>query len=396
MKGKIALLLVILALYLGAAFGIYYMVSNGTLKRTPAASPEDKGKDVSMYLSAAQAFLETKLVRPDGHIDLYVPVGWDGSEDYFNTNSEAVSYYLLWKANEGDKEGFDKELDFVEQKMLHPELGYMMWRVQGDGTVVDDGANIASDADLRAIKALLIAEERWNDERYTNLIDKLAYGLEKVAITEDGYLSPYGGASGPDSGWTADEVWLSYSDFTVFRELAQRRGEPWKTLNAKMKEAVLDPQIHNGLYNSMLTNLRAYGNGIDGGKYAINSLWIMVRAAESGDPELMESAKESLEFYKKQYQINAELYAEYGSNGDPLSPGDSPWVYALVGRAAVALDDKEFAGEMIDKLISKQVLDQQSSYYGGFPEGSLGEMRIGQFTVQESILTLQDYEKMEV
>jgi len=47
-----------------------------------------------------------------------------------------------------------------------------------------------------------------------------------VGVTKEGYLAPYGGVSGENATWTANEVWLSYSDFTVFRALAERRELP--------------------------------------------------------------------------------------------------------------------------------------------------------------------------
>ncbi|HLP79477.1 MAG TPA: hypothetical protein VK158_02500, partial [Acidobacteriota bacterium] len=158
-----------------------------------------------------------------------------------------------------------------------------------------------------------------------------------------------------------------------------------------MKDAVLGAQIQNGLYNSMLTQSRHYGNGIDAGGYSINSLWIMVRNAESGDLQLMESANKSLQFYRNKMVIDSELYAQYDSTGNPLSPTDTPWVYALVARAAIALNDREFSDLMIEKLLEHQNLDSQSWLYGSFPEGYAQDTRVGQFTMQESILSLQDY-----
>ena len=140
-----------------------------------------------------------------------------------------------------------------------------------------------------------------------------------------------------------------------------------------------------------MTKDRIYGNSIDAGGYSINSMWMMVRNAESKDADLMKSARRSLQFYKDKFMTDTELYAQYDSNGDSLSPQDNPWVYALVGRAAIALDDKGFSQLMIQKLIEHQVSDNQSILFGSFPEGYGNETKVGQFTMQESILTLQDF-----
>lgn len=400
-KGKVFVLFGILMVYIMMGVSLRLAVSAGLIEKAPLAIVELEGTDaiadsspksVAMSLQSAQSFFEKNMVNENGHVNLYISPGEKSLQDY-NTNSEAVSYYLLWLAQSGNKAAFDKELEFMQSKMLHPKYGYLMWRLQENDTVVDDGSNIATDADLRAIKALIIAEKKWNDKKYTKLIDRIAAGVEKLGITQDVYLAPYAGVSGEDSVWKANEIWLSYADFTVFRELSQRRGQIWTTVYNNMKNAVLKGQIHNGLYNSMLTESRQYGNGIDSGGYSINSMWIMVRNAESGDKDLLASANKSLHFYRQKFAIDAELYSMYGSNGDAMSPSDTPWVYALVGRAAIALGDEEFSDKMIVKLIEHQITNPASSIYGSFPEGKGNYQRIGQFTLQESILTMQDYLK---
>ena len=98
------------------------------------------------------------------------------------------------------------------------------------------------------------------------------------------------------------------------------------------------------------------------------------------------------EFYKKKFAQDGELYSLYSSNGDALSPSDTPWAYALVGRAAIELGDKDFAEKMVNKMLDKQVMDS-SQLYGSFPEGIKNGVRVGQFTMQESILTLQQFIK---
>lgn len=401
---KAAVLALLVIVYLISAVGFQALLSAGILKKMPKTIMEFERQenesifldnDVGFNLHAAQDFLESRLVRENKHIDLYYTVipgqEFSGKEQ---TNSEAMSYYLLWAAQEKKKGDFDLALDFIEQKMMHPEFGYMQWRLEDDDTVKGDGANIASDADLRAIKALLIAEEQWGDDRYTQLIGRLAKGLERLAITNDRMLAPYGGVSGSNSSWIANEVWISYADFTVFRELGER-SSIWRNIYSNMKKAALGAQIHNGLYNSELTAQRKYGNGLDEGAYSINSLWIMVRNAESNDKELVESARKSLAFYRQKYGQDGVLYQSYDSSGNPKRKEEAPWVYALVGRAALHLGDGEFSKDMVDELLKYQELGDME-LFGAIIEGDGQYRRVGQFTMQESILTMQDYLKNQV
>jgi mannose/cellobiose epimerase-like protein (N-acyl-D-glucosamine 2-epimerase family) len=297
----------------------------------------------------------------------------------------------MWTAEERNKENFDNALNFIEEKMLHPQEGYIMWRLEHDDTIVTDGANLASDADLRAISALIIAEQQWGDEKYSNRIDLLAQTLERMTITQNKLFAPYAGVSGNEI-WKTEEVWLSYTDFSVFRELANRRGQPWLSVYNNMKKEVLRSQIHNGLYNAGIDKEGKIIN-LDVDQYSVNSLWVMVRSAESGDVDLRKSADKALLFYKNSYQRDGIIYTGYRSDGSPASDQDSPWVYALVGRAAVALGDEDFAADIMKELGKKQIKDQTSEYYGAFPESAEGGKRVGQFTMQESIITIQDFEK---
>lgn len=121
----------------------------------------------------------------------------------------------------------------------------------------------------------------------------------------------------------------------------------------------------------------------------------MVRAAESNDPELENSARRALEFYKESYKQHGIIFTDYNKDGTPASGGDSAWAYALVGRAAIALGDEEFADSMITELLKEQTLDPNSELYGAFLEGPDGEKKVGQFTMQESIITLQAYVAMK-
>ncbi|MBI2144743.1 hypothetical protein HYU18_00295 [Candidatus Woesearchaeota archaeon] len=397
---KVLSLVLMVIAYAIAAVGFRWLADNGVIEKSPPMAALEEGSDtlvefgpetdIVVNLQAAQSFFETSLVQDNGHVNLYLPRDGKSKAQWDNTtNSEAMSYYLLWSAIDGNKETFDHVLNFIEYRMLHPE-GFMMWHLDENDAPVSDGRNIASDADLRAIRALLIAEQKWGGKKYSGLIGSLADGLEKVAITNDTMLAPYGGMSG-NSTWTSEEVWISYSDFVALQALADRRGSPWKDVYANMKNASLGAQIHNGLYNSQLTDKRAYGNGIDNGGYSINSLWIMVRNAESNDQDLKKSARKSLDFYKQRFAKDGKLYASYQSNGEPTGNAESPWVYALVARAAVNLEDWDFSHTLKDKLLEYQDFNASSPFYGAFPEGRKPDLRVGQFTMQETILTLQGF-----
>ncbi len=343
---------------------------------------------VSLKLSLAENFTNNNLVAKDGFVYLSLSTSQSGNVSN-ETNSEALSYILYWTAVDRNKEEFDRELLFVETYMQNPQAKYLMWNIGSNREAVGSGRNVATDADLRTIKALLVANDYWNNKTYQSEINVLAKSLKNIAVTHSNLFAPYGGIDGSGKIWKTDEVWLSYADFTVFRDLAYTTGEPWRSVYHNMKNAYLDAQLPSGLYQSDLSPNGDYSS-LDG-NYSINALWMMVRAAESGDPQLQESAQKALLVYKNSFYKNGEIYTSYTSDGQPASTTDSPWTYALVGRTAIALGDENFSEDLVRKLLTFQNTDMNSSYYGSFVEGSEKAPEATQFTQQESIITLQSY-----
>lgn len=393
-------IIILPVLYILIALLLFSLVATKMIDRLPptqneisfegANFNETLHSEILSRLALAQNFTTNNLIAEDGFVYLYVSKS-NNTLNSNQTNSEALSYALYWTASDRRHVLFNKELSFIEKYMQHPDKKYLMWRLEENRNAIGDGRNSATDAELRAIKALLVANSYWNDKTYEKKINEIAKSLENIAITSDKLFSSYAGVYETGKVWKTEDVWLSYADFTVFRDLAHRRGQPWRSIYQNMKEAVLDSQLSSGLYQTELNKDRTYSSTLDASNHSINSLWIMVRAAESEDKDLQDSARKALNFYKESYNEKNIIYTSYTSEGSPASTSDAPWTYALVGRAAIALGDETFSNQMIGKLITFQNMNQSSFFYGAFVEGSKEEPQATQFTIQESIITLQAY-----
>src|SRR3989338_2957478 len=161
-KSKILALAAILVIYICLGTAFKFALNKGWVEKAPPSPPYMAGADeiinveqsILPNLESAQYFFENNFVRNKGHINLYIAAGRNKNLSDMATNSEAVSYYMLSAANEQNKKKFDAVLDFMESRMIHPNFDYMMWRLDYNDSVSGDGSNIATDADLRAIKAL--------------------------------------------------------------------------------------------------------------------------------------------------------------------------------------------------------------------------------------------------
>ena len=391
---KIALLLLLVMIYIGAAGSLWYLVDQGVIEQTriPGEVVDPRvyiveQAELDASLNAARSYMHEALIREDGHVYLVVSPNRTSPVNDRATNSEAVSYALLWSALLADKDTFDTTLDYIEEQMIHPTFGYLMWRLNEESQAVGDGEHIATDADLRSIRALFIAREHWPDERYERLIDDLADGIERVAITPHGTMAPYAYIS-DGIAYTSEETWLSYADFEAYDLLAHRRGEPWESVKQNMKRHSLEAQLPSGFFYTAVTREGQYSNKLDNGSFSVNMFWLIERSAQSNDPELRRAAQEALDVLETRYLQDTELYAHYDRLGNAISPrADAPWVYPLIGRAAIALDNLALANDMVREIIAAQADN------GGIYEGGAYSPRVTQFTHQESIITLAMYDE---
>jgi hypothetical protein len=118
------------------------------LVTSPVVSEPDERAE-----TAARRFLD-RYVADDGRV-----VRHDQGGD---TVSEGQAYALLLSAAIGDRERFDLVWRWTEANLQRPD-GLLAWH-WADGRVVDPEP--ASDADLDAARALLLAGERFHDRAY--------------------------------------------------------------------------------------------------------------------------------------------------------------------------------------------------------------------------------------
>ncbi|MDR0941490.1 MAG: hypothetical protein LBM68_04610, partial [Bacteroidales bacterium] len=112
-------------------------------------------------------------IKPCGDNELRVV---NNSHNNDLTVSEGVGYGLAIFAYMGEKENFDKLLNYYKARLN--ERGFMNWEYFGCATG-DNKKNAAADADLDVAIALMVAMVQWtNDARYKKELDALLAGFE--------------------------------------------------------------------------------------------------------------------------------------------------------------------------------------------------------------------------
>ncbi|MGI3785748.1 MAG: glycosyl hydrolase family 8 [Janthinobacterium lividum] len=318
----------------------------GTGSATPAPDPGLTGP--------AAAFLQG-YVDPDGRV-----VRRDQGGD---TVSEGQAYALLVAVGSGDAATFRRVWGWTRQHLLRPD-GTLSWR-WADGAVVD--ASSASDADLDAARALVLAGKGFGD------LDLLADGLRlgravldvETVETSDGRVLTAG-------SWATTEPWAldpSYASPAAYAVLGDASGDTrWADLAAGSRAvaahlltaAALPPdwaQVHADGRVEPVPG--AAGRGGQGVRYGYDATRFPLRQAESCSADDRALAARLVPALEQ----SPGSAAERDLGGRPLTSDRS--VVGLEGEAAALAASGDLTAAR-DRMAQAETLQQQSpTYYGG-------------------------------
>lgn len=188
-----------------------------------ARSSSPTGSPVPTSAKSGVTFLST-YVGADGRV-----IRRDQGGD---TVSEGQAYALLLAVSEGDRAMFDRVLSWTDTHLRRSD-GLYSWRWR-DGAVLDPEP--ASDADLDAATALVIAARRFGDVAYAARARELAAAI----LTHETFAagSSIALAAGP---WAVQRRVLnpSYTSPAAFAILGSLTGDPrWDQLSATSRAQI--------------------------------------------------------------------------------------------------------------------------------------------------------------
>ncbi len=213
MSKRVPQLLVALVALFGAIAITVVVVDRGTDGGATPSSPVEIGEQLAPRdeaVRSARRFLDT-YVRSDGRV---VRTGDD------DTVSEGQAYAMLLALAVDDPEIFESVWSWTRTN-LRGESGTLAWRWK-DGAILDP--NAATDADVDAARALLMAAERFDDATYRDDGVALVDALYSENVVEAGDASML--VAGPwatEAPYTWNPSYLSPAAFDV---LAAATGNP--------------------------------------------------------------------------------------------------------------------------------------------------------------------------
>ena len=298
-----------------------------------------------------EKFVLSKLVDGNGGVmDSY------GEEAY---SAESMGLMMEFAADEGDKELFDRELDFLQVHFLNPEYNLAYKALDNNYQPVDGREEATSVDNFRISRALRDARVEWMEIRYKQLYEVISDAIlerlkrDNVLVKEAMW----------DDGFTLSErVGVADPDWDLMKYLAKRQPA-WTIMSVKTLPLVSNCQMDNSLFwqeYDLRENKCVNAEGETMSKTS-EMLMAAIRFAEFETyPPATELYFKLKEEYDMKGYISNAFDVRYGiGNGE-----ESIAVYALAGRLAVKTGFCSFAEKMEEKVLTYRVEDKDSELYG--------------------------------
>lgn len=291
--------------------------------------------------------------------------------------SESEGLIMLYAVQAGDKPLFEKHFDIIKNMIL--DDGVIMWRVGKQGELLTKTS--ASIDDLRVIRSLVFAYERWKDKKYEKMLKELIYKTKKYQLTPQGLIDYYDS----NTETRAKTINLSYIDLYTMNLLVQI-DDDWEKAAEKGLEIIKD-----GLISEERPLFRKYYDyetksySVDDEINIIDYLKVLLHLSEVGM-----CPNEAIDWLKEQIKTHKALFnSYYTDSAEPASGLQSSAAYAIACRIATNIGDYELYESMKDKLLMFQITEESNLLYGAFGEYITKE--IYSFDNLQALLALQNF-----
>jgi endoglucanase len=360
--------------------------------------------DHQAVLQTSWAAYAGRFIQPDGRV-----IDWESDQ---RTTSEGQAYALLRSVLVDDPDSFNRTLKWAEAnlarlqpgkaKALIDHLWIWKWGHKPDGKWGAIDANFASDADIDACYALILAANRWNRPEYLELARKKLQDLWQFSTLEiqgTRYLLP-----GPTMAFQRDDVVTfnpSYLAPYAFRLFAQvDPSKSWLTLvessyqllerSAALSDVGLPSDwvgldTKTGRYVPLIAPvLTQYG-------FDASRVWWRVTwdAALYNEPRAKAYLERQLSQMRRLWQKDGKIPAQIDLKGNALVDYDATSQYGMLYLAW-----RRIAPELAQQIDQQKLQpryqngfwDNNSAYYtqnlvwfGLFPPESVAKAIAGQF-----------------
>jgi endo-1,4-beta-D-glucanase Y len=329
-----------------------------------AAAPNSQARAVA----ASKRFLK-RYVTSDGRV-VRVDQGGD-------TVGEGQAYGMLMAAAVGDKKRFNLIWDWTQKNLVRPDgLISFLWK---NGHVVDPQA--ASDADLDASRALLVAACRFHQPAYKQQALNLGSAILRVEVGSASFQGAPVLTAGP---WaitppppTVNVSYFSPASFLALR--AASKDSVWGALASSSRaitnkamptEGRLPPDWAHLEGNNVVPIGNPGKSGVQP-SYGFDAVRTLVRMAEDPNPLGREIAARAWPVFE--HQVPTNINVNYTLQGEPIGHVVHPVGLVAAAGAADAAGQRAPRDGLLD---AAEALDRHAPTYYGAAWVALGRLML--------------------
>ncbi|MGL4875249.1 MAG: glycosyl hydrolase family 8 [Clostridium sp.] len=286
--------------------------------------------------------------------------------------SESEGLMLLYYIERNDQEGFNKTFEYIKNNMML-DNGLLSWRIDGD---VKSKVSATID-ELRIIKALIIAGEKWDSLKYRYYAIEISNGLYKN-LKESNLLVDFNDGTG-----NSDKVTLCYIDLLALKYLTNIDFK-WKGIYTESEKILQGGFISDNvpLYRKVY-DIKTKKYDTENVDMLLNTI-ILLNEAEAGV-----DISKSINWIVEKFKTDGAIYSFYNpSTGAVESDVESTSIYANLLQIAEIEKNNELYELALRKLNAYQVLDKKSVLYGGY--GDKKTMEVYSFDNLNALLAYRD------
>ncbi|MBW6409031.1 glycosyl hydrolase family 8 [Clostridium weizhouense] len=264
--------------------------------------------------------------------------------------SESQGIMLLYSLEKNDKILFDKTLEYIKNNMILSN-SLISWRVEGS-LKSDTSATID---DLRIVKALLLAEKRWNIKSYRVMAINISRGIYKELV-DNNVIVDFN-----DRYKMSDVTTLCYLDLETLRMLSDLDSSWKKVLESSVQI------INNGYISDEVPFYKKEFNrkqetyddnqNID----TLLSMIVILNKQENG-----QDISKSIQWIKNRFKADGFISTSYSKDGKAISNIESTSIYSFIVQISSRTNDEELAKLAMNKIRAFQISNFNSPVYGGY------------------------------
>jgi hypothetical protein len=340
------------------------------------APSADRSLETALY----GAYL-SEFFRSDGSVISnkksvsWCPNACIGCDD--DVTSEGVARLVKVAVARGDKQSLDRALGYVRSTMRHPETGYLMWKLNGDGSVGScGGQNSAVDSELILIGALLDADKRWSNQGYGAEARALMESL-KSGLTVNGYVPNCMYSQGGRAAACSQTVFLGYIELPVLKRMCHI-DVFWCGVHTTNKNLMKSAVQGRGMYSTFYVDQNRWSwENAD-----IHPQWLLKHLVMDGDSDSWAVARPFYEEARSLFLNNtavgkSEICQEFHPESGCKVSNAPLRTYAGYLEMAVARNDVAFKNALLSYILGKM---------GSLPSKPLvGDDQYGNVVVLEAL-----------